>query len=119
MEQSLYDQLGGFPAVRKIIVSFYNKVLDDETLAPLFEKSEMSTVMDHQTKFFAMLLGGPASYSDKEISQIHDRLKVSSNHFKLTGEYLVETLEDFNLSIEQIEYLSSEFNKRQKLVVRE
>ena len=118
MGKSIYDQMGGFTSVRKIVVSFYDRVLDDEKLAPIFAKSEMQTVIDHQTKFIAMLLGGPASYSDEEIKKIHDKLTISNEDFDGTKEHLIETLEDFDFSSEHINFIANEFEIRREFVVR-
>jgi truncated hemoglobin YjbI len=35
MTISLYDQLGGFSKVRKVVSDFYDRVLEEEDLAPL------------------------------------------------------------------------------------
>lgn len=118
MEETLYDQLGGFTAVRKLITEFYNKVLDTEELAEMFKNSNMERLIDHQTKFFAMLLGGPASYTDEEINELHKRLGINNDHFDLTKDCLVETLEDFEMSDEHIELISGAFESKRSLIVQ-
>jgi len=117
MKKSVYDQIGGFVAVRKLIIEFYNRVLDDDNLAPIFENSDLERVIDHQTKFFAMLLGGPASFTDNEIKLIHSRLNLTNENFDLVNEHLIETLEDHDLEPEHIDHVSKEFELRRKLVV--
>ena len=119
MEKSVYDQIGGFAALRKLIVEFYNRVLDDDELAPIFVNSNMERVIDHQTKFFAMLFGGPASYTDDELKKIHDNIKIKNEHFDLTKEHFIETLEDFDLNADHIDHVSNEFEIRRKLIVSE
>ena len=92
-------------------------VLDDDKLAPIFENKDLEKIIDHQTKFFAMLLGGPASYTDIELKKIHARLNLSNENFDLTKEHLIETLEDHDLNPEHIDHVSIEFELRRKLIV--
>ena len=117
MEKSIYDQLGGFTFVRKLISSFYDKVLENDNLAALFGNSNMERIIDHQTKFFASLLGGPVSFTDDEIRRVHERLRINDEQFDETSECLSETLEDYDLSDEHIELVSSLFESKRALIV--
>lgn len=118
MKKSIYDQIGGFSFIRKMIAEFYNKVLDNDELALLFEKTDMERIIDHQTKFFAMLLGGPISFSDEEIEQVHRRLLITHDQFELTKDCLEETLEDFDLSDEHIIFILEVFEAKRELIVQ-
>lgn len=117
MATSVYDELGGFFAVRKIIIEFYNRVLDDPLLMDVFKGVDMDRVIDHQTKFFAMLLGGPDSYTDEEIKRIHIRLNLDHQNFDQTKKHLSETLYHFDLSDDHVNYVVNEFEIRRKFIV--
>ena len=114
---TIYDQIGGFTAVRKLIVEFYNRVLDDESLSPIFQNTDLERIIDHQTKFFAMLLGGPVSYTDKEIKLIHARLGLTNENFDKAKEHLTETMEDEGLDAEHIDIVVEQFEIRRNLIV--
>ena len=58
MEESIYSQIGGFVVVRKVVVEFYNNVLNEDELAKFFANTNMERQIDHQTKFISQLLGG-------------------------------------------------------------
>jgi len=117
MEESIYDQVGGFVKVRKIIIELYNRVLEDEILSQMFKNSDMALIIDHQTKFLAMLLGGPVSISDNDLNKFHDVHEIGSEHFELMKDYLIETLEYFELSSEHILHVSSEFEMIRDLII--
>ena len=117
MEKSVYDQLGGFSNVRKIVIEFYNRVLDEDELTPYFAKTNMEKQIDHQTKFISMLLGGPASFSDIHLENVHIKLNITNDHFELIKELITETLEDFDLDEKHVDYISDEFEKRRDLIV--
>ena len=102
MSQTLYDQLGGFAAVRKLVSDFYDQVLDEEDLVPFFHDTEMANLIDHQTKFWATLLGGPASYTDEQLREIHASMGIQDRHFDLMVDLARKTLEDRDIDEQQI-----------------
>jgi len=118
MSKSVYDEIGGFTSVRKLITAFYDNVLDCDEVSILFENVNMERLIDHQSKFFSMLLGGPASFTDQELIQAHMRLGISSHQFDLTKECLVETMEDFELSDKHIDFISNAFESKRELIVQ-
>ena len=117
MSTSLYDQLGGFSSVRKLVSSFYDKVLDDEDVAPFFENTSMSDLIDHQTKFWAALLGGPASYTDEQLYAIHETMGVKDNHFETILELAIETLEDQGIDQKHIDDIAEQLKAHRPNIV--
>jgi hemoglobin len=97
MSNTLYDQLGGFSAVRKLVSDFYDRVLEEDDLAPFFEHTDMAHLIDHQTKFWTTLLGGPASYTTDQLRKIHTTMGIEDRHFDLVAELVAETLEDHDI----------------------
>ncbi|MHC5029189.1 MAG: group I truncated hemoglobin [Planctomycetota bacterium] len=102
MTEALYDQLGGFSAVRKLVSDFYDRVLYDEELAPFFVDVAMADLIDHQTKFWATLLGGPASYTQDQLKRVHATMGIRDRHFDLAMEHVTETLEDHDVAGDDI-----------------
>jgi hemoglobin len=59
---SLYEWLGGLPALNRLTERFYQRVRDDVTLAPIF--AEMSSEHPkYVAAFLVEVLGGPTDYS--------------------------------------------------------
>jgi hemoglobin len=100
MSNTLYDQLGGFSAVRKLVSDFYDRVLEEDDLAPFFKDTDMAHLIDHQTKFWTTLLGGPASYTTDQLRKIHATMGIEDRHFDLVAELVAETLEDHDIDEE-------------------
>jgi len=94
MRQTLFEKYGGFAKVSKIVMSFYDKLLSSPLLAPYFEKTDMKRLIDHQTKFVASLMGGPASYTNEHLERVHAHLGITESAFKETLGLMKETLED-------------------------
>lgn len=59
---TLFEWMGGMPALRRLIEEFYRRVPQDPVLAPLFAHMGPAHV-DHVTRFVAEVFGGPTTYS--------------------------------------------------------
>jgi hemoglobin len=59
---SLYEWIGGMPALDGLADAFYKKVLQDPLLEPLFARMP-SDHPHHVAMFLAEVLGGPSEYS--------------------------------------------------------
>ena len=100
---TLYDKYGGFATVSKLIQAFYAKVAESEELAPYFADIDTPQLIDHQTKFFSDVLGGPVKYTGKELKIVHAPLGITYAAFAEVAELLEETLEDLGVEEEDIE----------------
>jgi hemoglobin len=117
VSQTAYDQLGGFSSVRKLVSDFYDRVLEEESLAVFFKDTNMADLIDHQTKFWAFLLGGPASYTEEQLLKIHSSLNISDDHFDLILELAAETLEDNDVDGEQIAGIAAKLKSYRSTIV--
>jgi hemoglobin len=67
---SLYEWLGGLPALERLTQRFYERVSEDATLAPIF--ADMSVEHPkHVAAFLAEVLGGPSVYSSSRGGHPH------------------------------------------------
>ncbi|HSJ15567.1 MAG TPA: group 1 truncated hemoglobin [Longimicrobiales bacterium] len=95
--RTVFESVGGFARVRLIVADFYERILASERLGRFFADIDMRRLVDHQTKFVAALMGGPASYSDEQMARAHQRLGISHEDFDEMALLFGETLEDFGL----------------------
>ena len=117
MAQSLYDALGGFSFIRQLVSSFYDRVLDDDSLAPFFQDTDMAGLVDHQTKFWATALGGPASYAPEQLRSIHKSMDIEERHFDLVLDLVKETLEDHDVADAQVGTILEAFEGYRAFIV--
>jgi hemoglobin len=61
-EPTLYDAMGGMPALRRLSDAFYERVLADELLAPVFANFNRQHV-EHVAVWLAEVFGGPAQFT--------------------------------------------------------
>ena len=65
MSQTLYERYGGFSAISRLVMAFYDNLLDSDQIADYFEDVDMRRLIDHQTKFVASLMGDPQAFRTK------------------------------------------------------
>jgi len=117
MAQTIYERAGGFATVRKIVSDFYDKVLDSPRLQRHFEGIDMRVLIDHQTKFIASVMGGPAAFSDDALERVHKHLGITQQDFAEMTELLRETLEDFDLAESDVDEVCRQITKRERVIV--
>ena len=119
MAQSMFERYGGFASVGKLVMAFYDKVLDSDRLAPYFEGVDMRRLVDHQTKFISTVMGGPSSYTDHALQQVHAPLQIDHESFEETVGLLAETLKEFKVAPDDIAAILRGVRARERFIVRQ
>lgn len=114
---SLYEKYGGFGSINKIVMAFYDTLLDSDEIGPFFDDIEMERLIDHQTKFIATLLGGPASYTDEQLHRAHAALDITDEHFNEMKQVLVETLLAHGMEPQDTEEVMQAIESRRTAIV--
>lgn len=117
MTRSVLDRYGGFAFLSRVVMAFYDRVLDSDVLAPYFEDVDMRRLVDHQTKFIAFLMGGPASYTNEHLARTHAHLRIDPPAFEVMIGTMRETLEDFELDPADITHVVNELRTRAPWVI--
>ena len=94
----LYDTVGGNGTIEKAIVSFYQRVLADESLGRFFHSTDMVHLRSGQGMFVSMLLGGKAVYTGKDIHAAHAQARAEG----LTGEHLDAFFSHFRDALHEV-----------------
>ena len=117
MSRTMFERYGGFASVSKIVMAFYDKALDSNIIGHHFEDVEMSKLVDHQTKFIASVMGGPAAYTDEALHRLHSHLKIDQEQFEEMTALLEETLEDFDLDRSDIDEVMDHIRARARHII--
>ncbi len=118
MEKTMFEKYGGFSTISRVVMSFYDRMLDDDDVGPFFDDVDLPKLIDHQTKFISAIMGGPATFSDEHIVSAHKHLVVSDFHFDRLKELVRGTLSDFDFASDDIETVLDAFEQRRLLIVR-
>jgi hemoglobin len=117
MAQTVFERVGGFMVVRKIVSAFYDSVLDSPLVQHHFAEVSMPRLIDHQTQFISQLLGGPIRISDETLQHAHARLRITPEEFEEVVRILRNTLEAAGLDSEDIAFVMREVRRREPLIV--
>jgi hemoglobin len=97
---SLFDKLGGMPAVNAAVDIFYGKVLADGTLKPFFDGVDMEKQRNKQKVFLAYAFGGPQLYTGEGLRTAHAPAVakgLGDSHFNAVAGHLQSTLQDLKV----------------------
>ena len=89
---TLYDDMGGEPALRAVLRSLYDRLFDDVMVGFLFAERDKEHLIEQQLWFTARFLGGPSRYEGKSIPDAHAALPLLPGHFDRRHRLLEQTL---------------------------
>jgi hemoglobin len=97
-ENSLYQKLGGKPAIDAAVELFYKKVLADDRLKAFFDDVNMDKQRRKQKEFLSAAFGGPMPYKGKDLRKAHAHIHgLNESHFNAVAENLQKTLEELKV----------------------
>lgn len=102
---TLYERIGGAPAVKAAVDIFYGKVLADARIAHFFEGVDMAGQSAKQRAFLIMAFGGPNAYTGADMRRGHASLVergLNDSHFDAVVENLASTLAELGVSASDI-----------------
>ena len=103
--KTLYERIGGEPAVNAAVDIFYRKVLNDYRINRFFDGVDMEKQAAKQKAFLTMAFGGPHSYTGEDMRKGHAHLVkmgLDNSHFDAVVENLGATLIELNVPQELI-----------------
>jgi hemoglobin len=77
---SLYELIGGEPAFRKLVHTFYQEVAADPELRPVYPSKDLGAAEEHLRLFLIQYWGGPATYNEL---RGHPRLRMRHVRFHI------------------------------------
>ena len=99
-QPTLFEQLGGAPAVEAAVDIFYRKVLSDARVSFFFDDVDMERQIAKQKGFLTMAFGGPHAFSSYDMRRAHAPLLqkgLNDTHFNVIAELLTASLNDLNV----------------------
>lgn len=114
---TIYEKYGGFKTISRIVMQFYELALESDQIGDYFADVDMARLIDHQTKFISSLLGGPVSFGDDRLRQVHKSLGISHQDFDEMAALLGEALQDHRMEREDISAVISAIESKRSIIV--
>ncbi|WP_375227644.1 group I truncated hemoglobin [Roseobacter sp. S98] len=115
---STFQKYGGFGTVSRVVLSFYEMVLDSDIVGHHFDDVDMARLMDHQTKFVSALMGGPSAMTDDRLAHVHHALDISAQEFDEVVRLLGEAMREHGMADADIRDVAREFEARRGCILR-
>ena len=93
-ELSLFAELGGEPALRRIIDRFVDRLFDDLMIGFLFQRANRERIKEKEFEFAAQFLGAPVEYSGRPLEDAHRRHRIFDGQFQRRLTILRNTLNE-------------------------
>ncbi|MFN0278043.1 MAG: group I truncated hemoglobin [Pyrinomonadaceae bacterium] len=96
-DKSLYERLGGQPAIEAVVQDFANNVLADDRINKKFAKTNAPRLIKNLTDFVCNATGGPCKYTGLSMKASHKKMGTTQGEFNALVEDLVKTLDKFKV----------------------
>jgi hemoglobin len=101
-EQSLYDRLGGKPAITAVVDEFVARVAADKRINPFFgpaasDPDRLAAFKGKLVDQICQASGGPCTYTGKDMKTAHMGMGISGADFDALVEDLVGALDKFKV----------------------
>lgn len=97
MGESVYERIGGEPAMDAAVDLFYRKVLADDRISKYFDTVDMDAQRAKQKSFLTFAFGGPVHYSGQAMRDAHAKMELTESDFNAVMENLGATLKELNV----------------------
>ncbi|MDF3068563.1 MAG: hypothetical protein K0R38_4164 [Polyangiaceae bacterium] len=94
MAATLFEDLGGEPALRKIIDRFVDRIFDDVMIGFFFRNARRERVKAKEYEFAARHLGADLPYTGRPIDEAHRAHPIMGGQFARRLTILKQTLEE-------------------------
>ena len=94
---SLFERLGGLPAIEAVVADFQSNVAQDPTINAPFAVADLKLNRKRLTEFVCMATGGPCQYSGRDMTAAHKGMRVTNAQFDSVVAALVKSLEKFKV----------------------
>ena len=96
-DKSLYDRLGGKPAITAVVDDFVANVAADGRINGFFAKTDIPRLKRLLVEQICAGSGGPCTYTGRDMKTAHTGMGVQDPHFNALVEDLVKSLDKFKV----------------------
>jgi hemoglobin len=95
--KSLYERLGGKPAIQAVVDDFIGNVAADARINGFFANADIPRLKRMLVDQICEASGGPCKYTGKSMKEAHAGMGITEAHFNALVEDLVKSLDKFRV----------------------
>ncbi len=92
-EPTLYDRLGGKPAIAKVVDDFIANVAKDKVINRRFKGTDIPALKANLVDQLCEATGGPCKYAGKDMRKAHTGMAISDREFNAMGRDMLRALQ--------------------------
>jgi len=96
-QSSLYQRLGGYPAIKAVVDDFVGNVAADKRINRFFARTDIPRLKQNLVDQICSGTGGPCVYTGRDMKSAHAGMGVNGNHFNALVQDLQKTLKKFKV----------------------
>jgi len=101
-EKSLYERLGGQPAIEAFTKGLVDRILADNRVNKFFAHAASSPentkmYLSHLTAFVCSSVGGPCKYTGPDMATVHKGRRITNEAFNAVAEDIAATLDQLKV----------------------
>jgi hemoglobin len=100
-KKSLYDRLGGKPAITAVVDDFIGNVAGDTRINKRFANADIPRLKRMLVDQICQASGGPCTYTGASMKDAHKGMKISDGEFNALVEDLVKSLDKFKVGAQE------------------
>jgi hemoglobin len=99
--RSLYERLGGKPAITAVVDQFVANVAADKRINGRFATTDIPRLKGHLVDQVCSATGGPCTYRGRDMITTHQGMRITNDDFNALVQDLVAALEKFNVPVQE------------------
>jgi len=96
-QKTLYERLGGEPAISAVVDDFLANVLADNRINAFFANADAKNLRAKLIEQICAATGGPCTYTGKDMVTVHTGMKITDADFDALVEDLAKSLDKFQV----------------------
>jgi len=99
-EKSLYDRLGGYDGISKVVDDFIGRLVGDKQFEKFFigqSTDSRKKIRQHIVDQFCSATGGPCLYTGRDMKTTHGGLGITEAEWNAAAKHLVASLDKFKV----------------------
>jgi hemoglobin len=98
---SLYERLGGKPAITAVVDDFVGNIAEDQRINKFFVHADPVKLKRHLVDQICAVSGGPCKYTGRDMKTTHQDMAITEAHFNAVVGDLVKSLDKFKVSAQE------------------
>lgn len=95
--KTLFDRLGGRPAIEAVVDDLLGRVARDERINASFAGAHLPRLRQRLVEQVCQASGGPCTYSGRDMKTVHAGMGITGGQFDALVGHLVATLDKFEV----------------------